>query len=113
VSLRALKELLGHKSVRMTLRYVQVSQNDLQGEFHAASLKLANSPPPLPMPLAAMGPDVSAGLPTVSQALATTQHLLEMYPRQLSNAAEQYTLKRLTNRLAKIATELASPSTPL
>jgi hypothetical protein len=67
----------------MTLRYVQVSQNDLQREFHAARLKLANSHPPLPMPLAAMGPDVSTGLPAVSQALATTWHLLEMYPPTL------------------------------
>jgi hypothetical protein len=112
VSLPALKELIDHKSLRMTLRYVQVSQNDLQREFHAASLKLANSHPPLPMPLAAMGPDVSTGLPALSQALAITQHLLEMYRRQLSNGAEQRTLNRLTNRLTKVATELASLSTP-
>ena len=112
VSLPALKELIDHKSLRMTLRYVQVSQNDLQREFHAASLKLANSHSPLPMPLAAMGPDVSTGLPALSQALAITQHLLEMYRRQLSNGAEQRTLNRLTNRLTKVATELASLTTP-
>jgi hypothetical protein len=110
--LPALKELNDHKSLRMTLRYVQVSQNDLQREFHAASLKLANSHSPLPMPLAAMGPDVSTGLPALSQALAITQHLLEMYRRQLSNGAEQRTLNRLTNRLTKVATELASLTTP-
>jgi len=112
VGLPALKETLGHKSLRMTLHYVQVSQNDLQREFHAARLKLANSHPLHPMPLAAIGPDVSTGLPAVSQALATTQHLLEMYRRQLSNGAEQRTLNRLTNRLTKVATELASLTTP-
>jgi hypothetical protein len=35
-----------------------------------------------------------------------------MYRRQLSNGAEQRTLNRLTNRLTKVATELASLSTP-
>ena len=64
------------------------------------------------MPLPAMGPDVSTGLPDVSQALATTQHLLEMYRRHLSNGAVQRMLNRLANRLAKIATELTSLSTP-
>jgi site-specific recombinase XerD len=36
VSLPALMQLLGHKDIRMTLRYVQVTQQDLQREFHAA-----------------------------------------------------------------------------
>jgi len=34
VSLPALMRLLGHKDIRMTLRYVQVTQQDLQREFH-------------------------------------------------------------------------------
>jgi hypothetical protein len=36
VSLPALMKLLGHKTIRMTLRYVQVTQRDLQREFHLA-----------------------------------------------------------------------------
>jgi site-specific recombinase XerD len=36
VSLPALMQLLGHKDIRMTLRYVQVTQQDLQREFHQA-----------------------------------------------------------------------------
>ena len=36
VSLPALMQLLGHKDIRMTLRYVLVTQQDLQHEFHAA-----------------------------------------------------------------------------
>ena len=36
VSLPALMQLLGHKDIRMTLRYVQVTQQDLQREFHLA-----------------------------------------------------------------------------
>jgi hypothetical protein len=36
VSLPALMQLLGHKDIRMTMRYVQVIQRDLQREFHVA-----------------------------------------------------------------------------
>jgi integrase len=36
ISLPALMKLLGHKDIRMTLRYVQVTQQDLQREFHQA-----------------------------------------------------------------------------
>jgi len=58
VSLPALMRLLGHKDIRMTLRYVEVTQLDLQREFHSArrnatpitspayALSLPNSPPP-------------------------------------------------------------------
>ena len=34
VSLPALMRLLGHKDIRMTFRYVLVTQQDLQREFH-------------------------------------------------------------------------------
>src|SRR5215469_13323030 len=34
VSLPALMRLLGHKKIHMSLRYVQVTQQDLQREFH-------------------------------------------------------------------------------
>ena len=36
VSLPALMQLLGHKTIAMTLRYVQVTQQDLQREYHLA-----------------------------------------------------------------------------
>ena len=36
VSLPALMQLLGHKDIRMTLRYLQITQQDLQREFHLA-----------------------------------------------------------------------------
>src|SRR6266481_9691668 len=41
VSLPALMQLLGHSDIRMTLRYVQVTQQDLQREFHLARLNTA------------------------------------------------------------------------
>jgi site-specific recombinase XerD len=39
-SLPVVKELLGHRSVEMTMRYVQVSQIDLQREYHRARQKM-------------------------------------------------------------------------
>jgi site-specific recombinase XerD len=110
VSLPAVKLLLGHKCLTMTLRYVQVSQNDLQREFHTARLKLATPHPPLS--LAATEPNPSTGLPAVSLSLATTQHLLEMYRRQLPDGAIRRKLDRLANRLSKISAELALLSAP-
>jgi site-specific recombinase XerD len=36
VSLPALLQMMGHKDIRMTLRYVEVVQRDLQRKFHRA-----------------------------------------------------------------------------
>jgi hypothetical protein len=35
-------QLLGHKDIRMTLRYVEVTQLDLQREFHTAHQRAAS-----------------------------------------------------------------------
>ena len=51
-SLPALMQLLGHKDIRMTMRYVEVTPQDLHREFHTA-LQHAASPhrvPVLPVP---------------------------------------------------------------
>ena len=52
VSLPALMQILGHKDVRMTLRYVEVVQLDLQREFHRARQNpvVLHSIPQLPLP---------------------------------------------------------------
>ena len=51
VSLPALMLLLGHKDVRMTLRYVQVTHQGLQREFHLAR---QNAAPPHRLPIASI-----------------------------------------------------------
>src|SRR5205814_5557887 len=78
VSLPALMQLLGHKDVRMTLRYVQVTQQDLQCEFHRARLNTAQLHliPKLPLPPTTAPP--RADLPAIRDAIAATRHLL--YP---------------------------------
>ena len=80
ISLPALKELMGHKDIRMTLRYLKVTQPDLQREFYRAR---HNTVQPYCMPVAS--PGHPADLPGIRHALAATRHLLEMYRRQLSD----------------------------
>ena len=104
VSLPALMQLLGHKDIRMTLRYVQVTQHDLQREFHAARL---NAPQSHRLSIPSV-PNCSAtaDLPGVRQAIAAARHLLEMYRRHLTDASVQRTLHRLDRRLLAVASQL-------
>jgi hypothetical protein len=104
VSLPALMQLLGHQDIRMTLRYVQVTQQDLQREFHQARQKAAQ-PHRLPTLSPPQGIE-SADLPGLRQALAATRHLLEMYRRQLGDEKTQRRLQRLDRRLLAIASQL-------
>ena len=104
VSLPAVMQLLGHKDIRMTLRYVEVTQHDLQREFHTARLHIAQSHR-LPVP-SIPNSSTTADLPGIRQALNAARHLLENYRRQLSNATTQRTLGRLDKRLLAVATQL-------
>jgi len=107
VSLPALKELLGHRDIRMTMVYVQVTQNDLQRQYHLARKALSHlhiMPELAARPTAVMA--TSATIPVVLETLAATRHLLEMFRRQLENEKVQRKLARLANRLVKIGAEL-------
>ena len=103
----ALKELLGHKDIRMTLRYTLIVQSDLQQQYHLARQNMRNryTIPPLPIP-SAIPIEGPPSLPTLVSSLAATRHLLSMYRRQLNSPAACRQLDRLANRLAKIATAL-------
>jgi site-specific recombinase XerD len=104
VSLPALMKLLGHQDIRMTLRYVEVVQQDLQREFHQARQNAAH---PHRLPTLALPKEIrSAGLPGVCQALEATRHLLEMYRRQLGAEKTRRKLQRLDKRLLTVASEL-------
>jgi site-specific recombinase XerD len=104
VSLPALMELLGHNDIRMTMRYLLVTQQDLQREFHAARQRAAQ-PHQVPV-LSAPNCASSADLPGIHQALEATRHLLEMYRRGLSNEKTRRRLQRLDRRLLDIAGQL-------
>ena len=83
VSLPALMQMLGHKDIRMTMRYVEVVQLDLQREFHRARQNpvVLHSIPQLPLPSSTTPARVD--LATVRQAIAATQHLLHLFQPQL------------------------------
>jgi len=105
LSLPALMQMMGHKDIRMTLRYVEVVQLDLQREFHRARRNTASlhSIPqlPLPSPTAPMHTDFT----TIRQAIAATRHLCQLLqPRLEPNA--KLKLRRLTQRLLNIDHEL-------
>ena len=105
ISLPALMQLLGHKDIRMTLRYVQVTHQDLQREFHQARQNAAQRHP-LPM-LPARQETLRADLPGIRQTLAATRHLLEMYRRSLlDDEKTRRKLQRLDRRLLAVADQL-------
>lgn len=104
VSLPALMQLLGHKDIRMTLRYCAVTQQDLQREFHQAR---QNTAPAHRLPTRPLLQDsLRADLPGIDQALAATRHLLEMYRRQQTDEKAKRRLKRLDRRLRAVASQL-------
>lgn len=113
MSLPALQALLGHKDIRMTLRYTQVSQTDLQQQYQLARQHVAvrHPLPPLPLPPASL-PELEAGILAITQALAAARHLMEMYRRQLTQPASRGALDRLENRLSKIIAELGQLPDP-
>ena len=104
VGLPILMKLLGHKDIRMTLRYVQVTQQDLQREFHTARQHAAqpHRVPVLVVPNCA----TSADPPGIRQAIDATRHLLEMYRRGLPDHKTRRRLQRLDQRLLEIALQL-------
>lgn len=102
ISLPVLMQLMGHKNIRMTLRYLKITQPDLQREFYQArqNTSQAYRLPSLSVSTAA------ADLPGIRQSLATTRHLLEMYRRQLSNDKTRRRLQRLDRRLLDVDQQL-------
>jgi len=105
VSLPALMQMMGHRDIRMTLRYVEVVQLDLQREFHRAREKTASlySIPQLPV-LSTTAP-ARVDLATIRQAIAGTHRALQLLQPQLEDKARRK-LRRLTQRLLNIDHEL-------
>jgi site-specific recombinase XerD len=106
VSLPALMQMLGHQDIRMTLRYVEVVQLDLQREFHRARQNTASlySIPQLPIPTTAV-PTTQADLATIRLTIAATRHLLQLLQPQLPAKARRK-LRRLMQRLLNVDHEL-------
>jgi len=108
VGLPALMQLLGHNDIAMTMRYLQVTQQDLQRELHRARQNAPHCLPPLSLPEHAR----AAGLPAIQQALAAARHLLEMHRRCLTDEKARRQFQRLDRRLRAVADQLALITTP-
>ena len=104
VRLPALMQWLGHKDIPMTLRYGQVTPQDLQREFHTARRHATQSHtlPTISLP----NLSATADLCGIRQALAATRHVLEMYRRQLSDEKTRRKLQRLDKRLLAVDSQL-------
>jgi hypothetical protein len=105
VSLPALMKLLGHKDLRMTLRYVQVTQQDLQREYFMARRNVLSSQLLPTLPLPDRSSSGTSDVPGILQAISATRHLLEMYRRQSSDEQKSKRLRRLARRLLSVGTE--------
>jgi site-specific recombinase XerD len=101
-SLPAVKELLGHKTIVMTLRYVEVNQVDLQREYHRARQQMRF--PAIPQ---INKTRENLGIPTLLHSLAEAHHLMEMFRRQLHSEGMRRKLARLINRIDKISAEMS------
>jgi integrase len=107
VTLPALMKLLGHADPEMTMRYVDVTSNDLQREYHLAREKPRHI---VPQPKA---PTISprTGLDGVIDSLLFAQHAIEMFRRSLPDGPPRRCLDRLSNRLTKILAKTRKLST--
>lgn len=103
VSLPALMKLLGHHNANMTLLYVEVTQQDLQREYHAARLQPRHRAPVPPL-LAELNTSVPAGSSSVITALSTSLRLLDLYRQRCGDAAGQKSFLNLARRIARIRT---------
>jgi site-specific recombinase XerD len=102
ISLPVLMKLLGHESPKMTMRYVEVTLLDIEREFRLATVQPRHLVPTPKAPSASLlTPDIAGFL----SSLNTTQHVLEMFRRNLPGGPPRRVLDRLANRLTKIASE--------
>jgi len=106
VSLPALMQLLGHKDITMTLRYIEVTQQDLQREFHFARQNRVHLHPIPNLPLPPTTAPLRADLSAIHNAISATRHLIEMFRLQLEDDNTRRKLRRLTQRLFNISREL-------
>ena len=102
VGFAAVMKLLGHTSPDMTLEYLQITQQDLQREFHLA---LSHPRHVVPSRTLSLGSPPRADSSGLIDSLTAAQHVLEMYRRNVADHSARRLLARLARRLAKILTE--------
>jgi integrase len=101
VSLPALMKLLGQHHANMTLLYVEVTQQDLQREFHAARLQLSHRVPVPPL-WERFNPEPPGSSASVLTALSNSLRLLELYRQRSGELSGEKTLLHLARRMGRI-----------
>jgi len=109
VSFAAVMKLLGHSSPHMTLEYLEITQQDLQREFHLA---LAHPRHLVPSRTISSASSPRADLSSLTDSLTVAQHVLEMYRRSIADLSARRLLDRLSNRILKILTEIRKLDLP-
>lgn len=99
VSLPALMKLLGHRTANMTLRYVEITQKDLQREFQMAQ-RAPRHLIPMPAPLVVADPQTVEAAGIVAR-LSATIRMLDLY-RQQNPAVSHKPIQLLLRRLVRI-----------
>jgi hypothetical protein len=110
VSMPALMKLLGHRTANMTLRYVEVTQNDLQREFHLARQQPRHL---VPLPtVTAVDPDPDPADPqAIIHRLSSAIRALDLYRQQAAADSGKHLLLlhrrlvRVRSRLQKLTTD--------
>ena len=108
ISLPALKEILGHRDIRMTMGYVQVTQNDLQREYASARQKIASLHAVPILSNTKQEAQVNSPIQDLCKNIDAITHQLEMYRRQLSSKHEINKAKTLARRLDRLRKALTS-----
>ena len=109
VNFAAVMKLLGHKSPEMTLEYLQITQQDLQREFHLARTHPRHLAPPR---IISSASPLRADLASLIDSLKTAQHVLEMYRPSLAENSPHHFLGRFAKRLGKILAETRNLAPP-
>ena len=107
VSMPALMKLLGHRTANMTLRYVEITQEDLQREFHLAQ-KSPKHRLPWPLPAASFDPATAAvdtdSAPALLHHLSASIRLLDLFRQD--HADQDKPLRLLLRRLNRVRSQL-------
>jgi site-specific recombinase XerD len=99
VGFAGVMQLLGHKDPHMTLEYLEITQQDLQREFHLARTHPRHW---VPAPTVSSTAPPRADLASLIDSLKAAQHVLEMFRRSLTEDSPRRLLARLARRLVKI-----------
>lgn len=103
ISLPALMKLLGHRTANVTLRYVEITQQDVQREFELAQARPRHLVP-IPLQQHSIDPQ-GADAEAVIGHLSTTIRVLELY-RQQNGGSRNKSLQLLARRLARVRSGL-------